>query len=374
MPNENPLQQSTPENPGTPSPSEPVIKSTWRNPTAGIIALVVFIALGALLYSFFPSSGPSETTDVGPKKIGIAYFRQGISSMEGLKKKLVELGYTDITYIEKEISIGPNLDKDMETAITKLIQEDNVDLIWEDHEFQARAALAVTKKLNRDVPIVFLSRFHDPISFGLAASFKSSGNNATGIVENLANVADRNLAFLLEINPNIKTIGLFSDGFMVPTLSDEYIVHLRDAISELGLNLIEYTTEAPPPEAESVWHETADAIKSGEIDALMHLPGHFYETQEYAEYDLAKRLGIVHSVPYEDLDGGGHFSYTSNFGASGEQSAVMVDKIFKGTKPADIPIEYGATSRLALNLKRAEETGLKFTDSMLYIADEKREE
>src|SRR3989344_6107445 len=372
MPDGNTSSEGAPQNAGMPRLEGRASGMGWDK-LAGIAAVVALVALGAFAYTF--TSSPKEDVRAKPVKIGIAYFRQGLSSIEGLKKKLAELGYSNVTYVEEEIVIGPKLDADTEKALTKMILEDKVDLIWEDHEFQAKTALAVTAKLDRqDIQVVFLSRFHNPVAYGLAASFKSSGNNLTGVVEDLATVAQRDLGFLREIDPAVKKVGIFSDGFMVPGISDEYLVHLKEQTQKSGFQLIEYTTKVPPPEAERVWHEMADAIKPGDIDALMHLPGHFYNPQEYAEYDLAKRLGIPHSVPYEDLDGGGHFAYSSNFAASGEQSAIMVDKILQGAKPSDIPIEYGETSRLELNLKRAQETGITFSDSMLYIATEQRDE
>lgn len=334
---------------------------------AGFIALLVLGVGGYWL------SQPREANVLNePKKIGIAYFRQGQSAMDSMKKALEKLGYTNITYIEQEIIIDPTMGEQMVAAYDKMLSED-VDLIWSDHEQQAKVALQMTKERNLDTPIVYIIRFHDPVDYGLADSFESSGNNATGVAGNLTEAARRTLEFIKEMNPSVKKVGIFGAGYMVPDVAMGYFLELKKQIPIAGLEVVEYTTSVPPPQAEAEFTRTAAGIKPGDIDALLHVPGHFYPTQESAEYELAKSLGIIHSVPYEDMPGGGHFAYSSNFAIAGEQSAALVDKIFRGAKPSDIPIEYGARTDLTLHMGRAAESGIEFTDSMLFIAAEKRQ-
>ena len=345
---------------------------TWML-LAGIAAIVV---IGAAIYWFAPQK---ESASVVPKKIGIANFVQGSSSVTGLKKGLAELGYSDVEFFGGEVIPNPKMIEEIKAIYRKAIEENDVDLLFADHEHQALAAVEITREMGVDVPIVFISRFHDPVSYGIVESFKSSGNNATGITQNLTEVASRIYNFLREINPSLKKVGVFGEGFLIPGLADDdYFPAMKDEADRLGIELIEYKSSAPPPQAEAEFNRVADSIKKGDIDGIFHLPGHFFESQQVAEYQLAKRLGIPMHAPYEDLgsegvEGGGHFAYTANFAHAGEQAARMVDKIFRGMKPSEIPLEYGEQNLLVLEKGRAEETGIKFSESMLFLADEVRE-
>ena len=363
------VEPTTTQNTGSESHSRMLL---W-----GVGAIVILVGIGLSWYFWKPATtstpGPVATVKVQdqPKKIGIIFFRQGIPSVNGLKDQLKKLGYTNITYVEEEVHVGPTLNDEMDAAVQKMLDE-HVDLIWTDHEFQAKEAIDITKKEGNNTPIVFLSRFHDPIEYGLIDSFKSSGNNATGVVGDLAQVTQRTLQFLQEINPNVKKVGIFGKGFGVPDIAGGYFVQFKKQVADYGMEIVEFTTDVPPPEAEAAFNKVAASIKPGDIDALVHIPGHYYETQESGENALAKKLGIPMSAPYDDLPGGGDFSYSPAYESAGVQSAAMVDKIFKGSKPADIPIEFVELNELTLMMGRAAESGIKFSDNMLFIAKEKR--
>lgn len=354
--------------PATVNPQEEHAKHSPLVLLIGLAITALVVAMGA--YWLMQPQATDATKE--PKKIAIAYFRQGLSAKDEFKKAIAEMGYTNIEYVEEEIIIGPTMGEQM-TAFYNRVLAEGVDLIWSDHEQQAKVALQITKERQDDTPIVYIIRFHDPVLYGMADSFQSSGNNSTGVAGNLLEAARRTLEFVKEMNPDAKTIGMFGTGFMVPSVAMGYYEELKRQVPIAGFELVEYTTSVPPPQAEAEFKRIAASIEKGDIDAFLHVPGHFYEPQESAEYQLAKELGIIHSTPYEDMPGGGHFSYSSNFAIAGAQSAVMVDKIFRGAEPASIPIEYGARTDLTLHLGRAAETGIQFTDSMLFIAAEKRE-
>jgi putative tryptophan/tyrosine transport system substrate-binding protein len=359
----------------SPSPSPPPPLHPHSFGARIIVFPIVALALaaaGAAVY-FFATQPQPLSTKSAPKTIGIAYFRQGLSSIESLKRRLSEMGYTNLRYIAEEVHIGPSMAEDMRRMYAGMFDE-GVDLIFADHEHMAKVALEMTKERGIDTPIVYIIRFHDPVEYGLADSFRSSGNNATGVAGNLSEVTKRTLQFIQEINPKAKKIGIFGAGFQVPDVAARYFSEFKGQVADFGMEIVEYSTQVPPPQAEAEFNRVASAIKKGDVDALVHIPGHFYDKQEEGEYELAKRLGVPMSAPYEDLQGGGQFSFSTNYSFAGEEAAVMVDKIFKGKRPSEIPVEYGARNDLTLNLTRARETGIKFTDSMLYIATDAYEE
>lgn len=337
------------------------------------IIIIALLAVGGFLaYKFMP--GKFQMSN--PKVIGVVYLRQHIDAYNGLKKGMSELGYTDKDAVFDEFLIipGPTFFEDVEKGVKKMIN-DKVDVLFVSMEHQADTALKLTKEAGVDLPIVFMTRFHDPLDYGIIKSFKSSGNNATGVATDIPRTIQRTLSFFKEINPKAKKIGVFGQGFMIPGFGDKILEQLKKQGPNLGLSVVEFTTTVPPPEAEKAWNEIANKIKPGEIDGFVHIAGHFFGPQEHAESELAIKLGIPMAAPSEDLlplgpglTSGGNFAFSDDYGASAKQAALMIDKIFKGIKPSDIPIEFGTKDKLILHLARAKKAGFVFPSSMLSIA------
>ncbi|HEY9585518.1 MAG TPA: ABC transporter substrate-binding protein [Candidatus Paceibacterota bacterium] len=341
-------------------------------------ALVIVVATALLFTKIFqaiPPSVPLPSKVLSePKTIGIISFRQQAKAVEGLKEGLKELGYSNITYKEFIILPSDNMMKEV-AANTKTLLGEKVDLIYAGLEFQALPVITTTKEMGNNTPIIFSSAFHDPVAYGLAKSFLSSGNNATGVALNIVEVIQKQLEFLKKIKPDAQKIGVFTDGFMVPPLSDEFYPELRRQAAKFGYEVVEYTTDAPPPQAEAAWHTVAATIKPGDIDVLYHLAGHYFDSQEksgaqeFAESELASRLKIVMVAPLEDLANGGTFGYSGDYTGAGKQSARMADKIFRGIKPSDIPLEYIKHVSLVVYPTRARQAGVEFPEFILSIAD-----
>lgn len=339
--------------------------------------LVVVGIVGFSLYQVFRGvplfKPPAPPAPKVAKKIGIIYFRQQSDAIDGMKEGLKELGYSDILYEEIVNIPGPTMEAEIEQAAQKLV-EDRVDLIFATLEHQARGAINVTKRMGSSIPIVFLTNFHDPVKYGLAQSFKSSGNNATGVSLDLVEVVQKQLEFLKKVKPSTKKVAVFSDGFIVPPIAEEILAELKRQAPQFGYEIVEYKTTAPPPEAEKAWFEVAQKIKPGDIDAIYHLAGHPFYYQETAESELATRLRVPMVAPVEDMVNGGHFGYSGDFRAAGKQSVKMIDKIFKGVKPADIPLEFIEKKVLLVHKGRAHIAGYEFPESMLSIAVKMGEE
>lgn len=354
------------------------MKSLRGSQVLMLLGAVIAIAIAGFFFTKIFQALPSETPELSsalsePKTIGIIYFRQQTEAVQGFKEELKDLGYSNIAF--REFVLLAN-DEMIQQAIdaTKTLVDEKVDLIYANLEFQGLAAIQTTKEMGSTIPIIFLSQFHGPISYGLAQSFRSSKNNATGVALNIVEVVQKQLEFLKKIRPNAKKIGVFTDGFMVPPLSEEFYPEFRRQAAKLGFEVITYTTNAPPPEAEKAWRDVAAAIKPGDIDALYHIAGHYFDsheksgTQEAAESALAARLKVPMIAPLEDLANGGHFGYSGDFMGAGRQTAKMADKIFRGTKPSDIPLEYNEKISLVVYPARARLAGVEFPESLLSIA------
>jgi len=341
----------------------------------GAAALIVACGIGAYFLWFYTPSSPADNLTAAPKKIGVLSFRQFNDVAAGFKDELQKLGYTNITYVDILSIPGPSMMADIDRDVRKIILDDDVNAIWASLEMQAKVAVDVTKELGRtDIPIVFMTRFHDPVESGIIESFRSSGNNSTGVATNLNEIVQRSLEFFREIDPDFKKLGVFSDGFIVTDIGGEYYKELKKQAPLFGYDLVEFKTSVPPPEAETEFNRIAATIKKGDIDGLFHIAGHYYGTQETGEGELAIRLGIPMVAPFEDLPNGGLFSYSDDFGESGRHSAKTLDEIFKGKNPSEIPTEYGANNILTLMMGRAREAGVVFPESMLFIAKNKFED
>ncbi len=157
------------------------------------------------------------------------------------------------------------------------------------------------------------------------------------------------------------------------------VAAIKENAPKYGLEVVEYTTTVPPaPEAalEQEFQRIAAAIKPGDIDAIYHIPAHFIPTENFLEVQVAKRLQGVQTIMPAGVEvtqegRGGLFAYAENYFSVGQATAVFVDKILKGTKPTDIPVEYPKVNSLVINLKIAKETGVAIPDSVITRADQK---
>ena len=344
---------------------------TNQHPTLLYVAAILILG-GLLTYGVYLWGFGVTGEDPGrPLTIGILAIPQVPEADAGFKEKIAELGYTNVTFLEEVFVPGPTFYEDSKKTAREMIER-NVDLIFADYETQAKAALDATTELSRsDIPVIFISRLHDPIRFGLIEALQSSGNNATGVAADIVGLVERHFYFILEIKSDAKKLGAFTKGFQIPSIADEYFEEIKRQAPRFGFSVVEYTTDAPPPNAKAEFDRIATTIKKGDIDAIMHVGGHYYATQEAGESELAIQLGIPMATNWEDITRGGHFTFSNGTRDSGEQAAVMADKILRGTKPTDIPVEYAQKAMLSLHLGRAREAGFEFPESMLFIAENK---
>jgi putative ABC transport system substrate-binding protein len=338
------------------------------------VFLIIVVIFGIFYFaiSYFTQSSLSQYAKFGttPKKIGVIILNMYTDADKSMKDEMSKLGYTDknLSYDEEIIAPGPTVDVQTAKALARMTGE-NVDLFFVILESIAKATVLETQKQHINTPIVYITRFDDPVNIGIAKSFKSSGNNATGISTNVPDTIQKYLLFFKEINPNTKKVAVFSDGFILPNRGKKILSELRAQTAKFGITLVEYKTLATSTtDVEKAWFEIAKNIKLGDIDAIYHIPAHIFAAQHQEEEKLAVKLHIPYAVPIEDMPEAGMFSYTDDVKTYGQEAGIMIDKILRGTKPTDIPIQYGTKQLLVLNLKRANEAGIKFSDSMLYKA------
>lgn len=328
-----------------------------------------------VVFVVFPSQQISKFSATKiPKRIGVVQIWDRLDTVvEGLKLEMEGLGYKegkDVIYEEESWDQDPaNIE-----GIVRRFVESNVDSLIAVSYPSTRVALDYTAKTGKLIPIVYALVDH-PDRAGIIKDFRSSGNNATGIASNMDEVVPLQLHLLKRMKPDMKRLGLFTDGFKIPQGPGDFVLRaLYEYAPEFGITIVEYKTEIPPgPELEKEWRRIADRITPGEIDAIYHIPGHFILYQDVDETKLGQRLKIPNVMPILEEVGSseGLFSYGADSIEVGRQAAAMVDKIWRGASPSDIPSESPRKNIFELNVRIAQKIGLDIPESILAAADRK---
>lgn len=372
-------QQTPPRKQAPPEKQQTSEKMFFYTVLAGGIALLLLTVLAAV--AFFTGQSTENRTLSGttqPKTVGIVQFLGILEpSIQGFKDTMATQGYREgenITYLQQ----SANGNFAMLAEITQDYIDQNVDLIFADSPESGSIALQVTQETGRqDIPIVFVNAT-DPVRAGLIQDFRSSGNNTTGIAIDFVDLTARKLDFLQRIDPNIEKIAVVYNLVSDPT-ADAMLEELHRQAARLNLEVIQYDIENPPgPESTA---ESAELINNemqpGDFDAYFHLAGpvvNFPDNQQ-----LLMQIGQKFQVPSVYLQNFAPtdnwlFSYGHDLHGTGAQAAPMAHKIFNGTRPTDIPIEYQDEDLIVVNLRAANEIGVTLPASLLEIADVRIEE
>lgn len=328
-----------------------------------VIIIIVFVA-GILINKL---RAPKQTES--PRVIGVVQLWHVLDRFyDGLKTGMNELGYTEgknIVYDYQNWEQNPaKIDETVQRHINN-----NVDILYVVGNPSIEAALRLTKAAGKSIPIVYVLA-DKPVETKIADSLKSSGNNSAGVTNNMSELIPKQLEFLKKISPAVQKLGIYGEGFTVPGGVGAWVIKaLKEQAPNFGITIVEYKTDVPPgPLLVNEFERIAGSIKSGDIDAQMHIPGHFYADQHLAEFIHAKRLKIPTIEPIlEEVEEGGLYSYAADLFAVGKQAAIITDKVLKGTKPSDIPIEFPKKNILGINMKMARDIGITIPDSVIAI-------
>jgi len=219
------------------------------------------------------------------------------------------------------------------------------------------------KKLTSTIPIVF-AVVGDPVGAGLVESVAHSGGNATGPSLMSVDLSGKRLGLLKEVVPNLSRVALLVDP-TDPSTGRSTKAH-EAAAQTLGLSLwpveIKTSGEVEPAFAKIV-QDRADGVALGIGSVLFNLRSHIGAAALL--HRLPAMSHIAEEVPYGLL-----FSYGQDFPDFFRRAVAYTDKILKGAKPADLPVEQPTKFKLVLNLKTANALGIGFPQSLILSADE----
>ena len=205
------------------------------------------------------------------------------------------------------------------------------------------------------IPIVMTS-FPDPVGAGLVASLARPGGNVTGLSGLQPELNTKRLEILKDAVPKLARVGyLRLAGGSI--LSDLQLKELRPAAVALKLKLEEIETQPDAKGLESAF-KTA---KQKQVGAIMTNPSRrfFAERKRIVELAVKYRLPAIY-FQKEFVDDGGLMSYGVDYDDLYRSAAVYVDKILKGAKPADLPVQQATKFEFVINLKAAKQIGLTF--------------
>ena len=321
-----------------------------------VVNKIISFALCALLFGFDLSADAQQTVKI-PR---IGFLGASSSSfystrLETFRHALRELGYIEGKNIAVEYRFADgNIDRLPQLA-AELVSL-NVDMIVTTPNASA------AKNATKTIPIVFAA-IADPVAQGIVLSLARPGGNVTGLTILAPELTGKRLALVKEVSPRISRV-----GFLLNPLGQSSSILLKEsetAAQELGLQIqrLEVRTVNDFNTA------FATAIKDG-VHALITGPQALINTHRarILEFALKNRLPAIFTNP-EAVEAGGLMSYSPDFTEQFRRAATYVDKILKGAKPAELPVEQPTKFELVINLKTAKQIGLTIPPNVLARAD-----
>jgi putative tryptophan/tyrosine transport system substrate-binding protein len=322
---------------------------------------VIQFGLAAMLLSF---SFPAEAQQ--PKKVArLGYLssadpaRDSVGS-EAIRRGLRERGYIDGQNITIEYRYAEGKRDRLPELAAELVGL-KVDIIVASGGSRVtQAAMNATKA----IPIVMMGQGVDPVESGIVESLARPGGNVTGITNLDRELGGKRLELLKESVPKLVRVAVLYDP-ATPDPSREVKEHLRVAARPLGLT-VQYWEIRTADDFDRVFA----AMGKERPDGLYVPAGPLTRDnrKRIAGFALKRRLPSVFSSR-EAVDAGGLISYTADQPESYRRVAYYVDKILRGAKLADIPIEQPTKFELVINLKTAKQIGLTIPQKVLARAD-----
>ena len=280
---------------------------------------------------------------------------------EAFRQGLRDLGYVEGRNVVIEIRDAEGKYERLPALAAELVAL-KVDVILVGSTPTALAAKQATKTL----PIVFVS-VADPVASGLVTSLARPGGNTTGLATLIPELVGKCLEQLKQAVPGVGRVAvLWQPGALGERTEKDILKEAEIAAGALGLQL--QVVEARGP---ADFDRAFSDMTRARAGALTVLPTPMFVSERRRLVDLAakNRLPAVY-VWREFVDAGGLMAYGPNLADLWRRAATYVDKILKGAKPADLPVEQPTKFELVLNLKTAKALGLTIPPSLLQRADE----
>jgi len=318
-----------------------------------VIALVVILAVSLTLAPL-----AAETQSGKVFRIGIAGPAPGNPLLVVFRQGLRELGYVEGQNVALEVRSVDGRPERLPDLLAELVRL-KVDVILAPSD----QVIAAAQKATTSIPIV-MSNASDPVARGFVVSLARPGGNITGLTIQAPDIAGKNLQLFKEAVPGLARVGVLWDpGFPG---GRQYLSEAEAAAKALGVQLQPVEVRNPDEFDGAFAALTRDRARAAFIAGSPML---FVNRARMAELAVKHHLPTVCALR-EYVEAGCLIGYGTSVTAQFRRAAYFVDRILKGAKPADLPVEQPTKFELVINLKTAKVLGLTIPQSVLGRADE----
>lgn len=318
--------------------------------------LLALLAIGAS-----PVTASGQQAGNAIRRIGVLISSSSTNAgswVDVFRRRLNDLGWVEGRNVIVDVRYG-NADSKLYDGLAAELMAKKPDLIFAPATL---TALAV-RRISADIPIVFAVAL-DPIGSGLAASWAHPGGNSTGLSTTGADMSAKRLHLLQECVSKLARVAVLREPS--PSLNPAVLDMVLNAGKQLGISMsvVDVSNEA---EIDSAFRK----IRRERMDGIITLDGSplFVTTRQLV---VARAAAIRVPAIYTEgsfVEDGGLMSYGADYTDQFRRAANYVDKILKGAKPSDLPVEQPMKFELIVNLKAAKALGIAFPQSILVRAD-----
>jgi len=319
---------------------------------AGVVALL-------LSFLLIPLAAGARSK---PYHIGIVLpGEQWMSGVHGLQEGLQGLGYVEGRDLHYFIENAAG-DKTKIAEGTRKLVAQKVDLVFTITNTALKIVAQVTSPAK--TPVVFGSA-SGPVESGIIPAYATPDTHVTGVTSGSLELIQKRLEILKEVLPHVKRVALIGERDADSSIAAFKLA--RDVAPKLDLMLVEIMVTSPAEAMHAAQHLTPQ-----EVDALFLIPSLYTVgvIREIAAATRAVQLPFaVYQIEHVEHHGA-LLGYGSSYFLQGKQAAALVDKVLRGTPPAQLPIERPRLHQLILNLDTARKIGITFSPDILNRADQ----
>ena len=302
-----------------------------------------------------PLAAEGQQVKQAPRVGILRYGSLPPSFIEPFRQELRELGYVEGQNIVVEYRFAQSVAQlpDVAAELIRL----KVDVLVAS----GNPSVLPARNATSTIPVVFVAAI-DPVAMGLVASLARPGGNVTGVSTIQKDLAGKRLALLKELLPRLSRVALLVRA--ASPANAQYVKDAELAAQTLGMQL-QVLTVRGAGDLESAFSAAQGAGALVQQDDAVFTA----HRVQIAALALKKRLPMISGLN-EFVEAGGLMAYGPHLGDLYRRAAMQVDKILKGSKPADMPVELPTKFELVINLKTAKALGLTIPQSLLQRADQ----
>jgi putative ABC transport system substrate-binding protein len=319
------------------------------------ITVLTFCAVLLALGSSAEAQQPAKVPRIG--YLAATSLSTNPARIEAFRQGLRELGYVEGKKIVIEWRFAEGK-ADRLTGFAAELVRLKVDVIVSGGSTATRAA----KEATSTIPIV-MSQDNDPVGNGFVTSLARPGGNITGLAALRSELSGKRLELLKEVVPRLSRVAVL--GSSTNPGNAQSLKEVELAAGAIGVQL-QYLDVRGPKDIETAFKEAS----KGRADAVLVLAGPVFNSPRSQVVDLAVKSRLPAIYDRRDFgEVGGLMSYGTSVVDLDYRAATYVDKILKGAKPADLPVEQPVKFELIINLKAAKQIGLTIPPNVLVRAD-----